>query len=261
MKYHLCNFKRKPENIESRFGTFLFCLCGLLSVWILSGCRTAARNASPSPAPMEVKIPAGLKPGDTFVLGQYEQDNEPENGAEPVEWQVLSVENGRAQVISRYALDAKPYNNSYINVTWRRSSLRKWLNNDFFDSAFSPAEKSFIAEVENANPSNHLARTMGGLSTKDRIFLLSLEEANRYFSDDDSRLCHATPYARANGAYVGENGYSWWWLRSPGRTGQMAAVVLYVGYITGPGYSVCDASNVVRPAFWLDMHQAAAVNR
>lgn len=188
-----------------------------------------------------------------FTFGQYEQDNDLNNGPEPIEWQVLAVEDGRALVISRYALDAMPYNQKYVFVTWRTSSLRSWLNGDFYNKAFSGTEKNSIAEVLNINPGSPTSNTRGGLDTKDRIFLLSIEEAGKYFADDGARLCEATPFAKANGAYVGDNGESWWWLRSPGSFGRNAAIVLYVGYVSTPGYTIVDPSNVVRPAFWLDL--------
>lgn len=194
-----------------------------------------------------------LKVGETLSFGSYEQDNDPDNGAEPIEWQVLSVENGRALLISKFGLDAKVYNNTYINVTWLRSTLRSWLNGEFYDMAFSPSEKARIAEVKINNQGNQFSRAMGGFPTKDRIFLLSFDEANSYFSDDDARQCEATEYARAKGAYVDENGKSWWWLRSPGSKNSSAAIVLSVGYVSNVGHVVLDPSDLVRPVFWLEL--------
>ncbi len=229
---------------------FLFML---LSVMILCGCtsdnKTSQNQQLPVTNPSTGEI---LKVGDILTFGSYEQDNDPNNGAEPVEWQVLSVENGRALVISRYALDAKPYNDTYINVTWRSSTLRKWLNTEFYNSAFSAEEKSRIPEMKIDNPNSRIAHTWGGPSTKDRIFLLSFDEAAGYFADDEAQRCEATAYAKANGAYVAENGSSWWWLRSPGSSNHAAAVVLYIGYATGVGHVVTAPTDTVRPALWLD---------
>lgn len=74
-------------------------------------------------------------------FGKYEQDNNTSNGKEKIEWLVLEVKDGKALVISKYALDCKPYNTSSTNVTWETCSLRNWLNNDFINSAFSATEK------------------------------------------------------------------------------------------------------------------------
>jgi hypothetical protein len=192
-----------------------------------------------------------LKTGELFYLGRYEQDNDLTNGKESIEWIVLAVEKDRALMISRYALEVKPYNEAYNNVTWRTSSLRKWLNNDFYNDVFSIEEKNCIAEVKNNNPKNPSSGTRGGLTTRDRIFLLSIDEAAEYFINDESRQCEATAYAKANGAYVGKNEKSWWWLRSSGSIGRAAAVVLYTGYVTNLGFNVVDSSLMVRPAVWI----------
>ena len=58
----------------------------------------------------------GQDVGDIITFGSYEQDDQP--GADPVEWQVLGVENGRALLISRYILAAKPYNEEKTDSTW-----------------------------------------------------------------------------------------------------------------------------------------------
>ena len=48
--------------------------------------------------------------GSSVYFGSYEQDNDTEDGAEPIEWLVLAVDNDKALLLSRYALDCQPYN-------------------------------------------------------------------------------------------------------------------------------------------------------
>ena len=48
--------------------------------------------------------------GAVVMFGSYEQDNQPDNGAEPIEWLVLAQSEGKALLVSRYALDCQPYN-------------------------------------------------------------------------------------------------------------------------------------------------------
>ena len=88
------------------------------------------------------------KVGHYVSFGKYEQDNNTSNGKEKIEWLVLEVKDGKALVISKYALDCKPYNTSSTNVTWETCSLRNWLNNDFINSAFSATEKTMIPSVK-----------------------------------------------------------------------------------------------------------------
>ncbi len=51
-----------------------------------------------------------LQIGDLYSFGSYEQDNDLTNGAEPIDWEVLDIQDNRALLISKYALDSKPYN-------------------------------------------------------------------------------------------------------------------------------------------------------
>ena len=245
-------FKHRLKNHDKftnsclRISFLLFLLSGL----IFCGCTSKPGGSSGKDR--ATREYSHLQVGDTITFGQYEQDNLPDNGLEPIEWQVLSIESDRALVISRYALDSLAYNRTYVYTTWSRSALRNWLNEEFYKNAFSEAERAGILQVTNKNSSNPYSRARGGFSSKDRIFLLSLDEAANYFASDESRQCEATAFAKSKGAYVIDNEKSSWWLRSPGKDGHAAAAVLSDGYITGIGYPVTNAHYVVRPAFWLE---------
>ena len=85
--------------------------------------------------------------GDYITFGKYEQDNDTSNGKEDIEWLVLDVQGDKAFVISKYALDAKAYNEDETAISWETITLRKWLNNDFYNSAFTSSEKNRISVV------------------------------------------------------------------------------------------------------------------
>ena len=205
------------------------------------------------------------KVGDYVFFGAYEQDNDTSNGKEDVEWLVLEIKDGKALVISKYALDCKQYNTSYTDVTWETCTLRKWLNNDFLGAAFSADEKAMIPTVTVSADENLAYGTGPSNATQDQVFLLSIMEANKYFSSNSARQCEATDYAVANGAYVNSgNSNCRWWLRSPGYEQSNAAVVGSggdvgeignpVGYIYYDGYRVGDrGADAVRPALWIDL--------
>ena len=91
----------------------------------------------------------GVAAGDTILFGAYEQDNDPDNGHELIEWIVLEVDeaNHRLWVVSRYGLDAQPYNAEAAEVTWQTCTLREWLNGTFFDTAFTPEEQVAVLTV------------------------------------------------------------------------------------------------------------------
>ena len=158
------------------------------------------------------------KVGDYVKFGNYPQTSS--GGVQPIEWQVLARENNKMLVISKYGLEERRFDSSSNN--WENSEIRQWLNGEFYNRAFSENEKKLI---RNSGISTKVYR--GGFLgfgakeelsyTDDYIFLLSTEEAKKYFVNNEARKCKATEYAVKNGAYVyvADNGYSWWWLRSP----------------------------------------------
>lgn len=195
-----------------------------------------------------------IKVGSYIELGTYEQDNDHSNGKEDVEWLVLEIKDGKALVVSKYALDCQQYNTSYTDVTWETCTLRKWLNKEFINSAFSADEKAMIPTVTVTADENPSYDTDPGNATEDQVFLLSITEVNKYFSSDSARECEPTDYAVAEGAYVNsDNGNCWWWLRSPGLNHFRAASVVYFGYVLEFGYDVDYDDYAVRPALWIDM--------
>lgn len=197
---------------------------------------------------------AKAKPGDTVFFGAYEQDNNTSNGKEDVEWLVLEVKDGKALVVSKYALDCKQYNTSNTNVTWETCTLCKWLNTDFINSAFSSDEKAKIPTVTVSADKKHGHSANPGNATQDQVFLLSITEANKYFNSTGARQCEPTDYAVANGAWESNSGnFCWWWLRSPGVTQNSAAHVSGGGIVSSAGYDVDYNNGAVRPAMWISI--------
>ena len=197
--------------------------------------------------------PAELHPGDTVVFGNYPQRGE---AAEPIEWTVLEVQDGRAMLISRYLLDMKTYYHTTENVTWETSSLRQWLNDEFLHTAFTAEEASAImlTEVDNSDGQGNSEwdRSHGGKNTQDYLFLLSYREAfEQYYQEDGDRVCEATNYAVSRGAYTrGDRGAGWWWLRSPGYYQSRVEITGSDG--TARSIENNRVAGCVRPVFWVD---------
>lgn len=191
------------------------------------------------------------KAGDYVFFGTYEQDNNTSNGKEDVEWLVLEVKDGKALVVSKYALDCKQYNTSNTDVTWETCTLRKWLNNDFINAAFSSYEKAMIPTVTVSADENPDYSTNPANATQDQVFLLSITEANKYFNSNGARQCEPTDYAVANGIWESDSGnFCWWWLRSPGDVQNDAATVYRDGDVVDDVVCVLGA---VRPALWISL--------
>ena len=191
--------------------------------------------------------------GDTIKFGLYEQDNDENNGKEEIEWQLLEKQEDKALVISKYGLDCKEYNDEYEEVTWKNCTLRSWLNDEFIKTAFSKDEQELVAETKLENPDNSDYDTDGGKDTVDKVFLLSIDEAEEYFSSEDARKCEPTEYAKAQDVWIGDNGNCVWWLRSPGYGQYYAAYVRGVGSVDTGGYGVDVDLNAIRPALWINL--------
>ncbi len=153
---------------------------------------------------------------------------------------MLESDGETALLISRYALDCKPYNEKPEYTTWEKCTLRGWLNNEFFNKAFSAEEKQSILQSDVSADENPEYSTNPGNATKDNVFLLSIVEANKFFKNDDARKCALTDYTKGR-----KKAYEWW-LRSPGDDSGSAAYVYTDGSIDGRGYYV-NSRHAVRP--------------
>lgn len=218
------------------------------------------------------------------VFGHYEQDNNASNGPEPIEWEILDENENGKLLISRYVLDSIPYNTDHKEVTWETCTLRSWLNDGFYNSAFNYDEQSLITTVNNEN-ADLVAE--GGNDTADKVFCLSLDEAAKYykFSYDQysyfgfckNIITEPTSYAKERGVYtktltkddnnvgyaeapkgyiegcIGKIGAAWW-LRTSGYFNETACAVLPNGYV-GADYEFGVGSSTygVRPVIWLNV--------
>ena len=204
------------------------------------------QSVKPTPPAPRLNVQVGGK----VPFGQYPQGANGE--VQPLVWRVLAVENGRALLITDKLIDYVKYNESLTNVTWETCTLRKWMNNDFISKAFSSDQQAQIATVTNQNSNNPEYGTKGGKPTQDKIFALSIEEANRYFSSNSDRKAYTTDYAHKRGSDSDDRS-DWWWLRSPGDNSDDAAYVISYGDFDQRGSLVHNYQVAVRPAFWLNL--------
>ena len=220
---------------------------------------------------------------ETYItFGRYEQDNDTSNGAEPIEWQVLSVKDGKALIISRYVLDIKPYNDEQAAVYWESCSLRKWVNDQFFPEAFSEGEQNIILTTNNKNEDPQKLKTYN--NTDDKVFLLSVAEVEQYATYEREYLAEKsvalmttpTEYAKQIALAAGqkkvaelgrgnaedfagfsEEGNITFWLRDANYTYGAACYLNRYGYFgwDHEGQQVCEDSNDemfgFRPAMWI----------
>ena len=180
--------------------------------------------------------------GSTIYFGKYEQNSDPSDGEEEIEWMVLDNDGSKILLLSKYGLDSRIYNNSFTN--WENSSIREWLNNYFYNNAFTDPERCYIEKVTNTTEYNNEA------PTNEKVFLLSATEVERYFPNQYDRICYGTKYSFTSGVENFSEKCRWW-LRSLNGDEQMALTVRtsegrinYVTPVDASGYAI-------RPAIWV----------
>lgn len=184
---------------------------------------------------------------------------------EPIKWRVLSRSKGKIFLMSEYALEIKKYHDGYYDMTWENCDLRSWLNNDFYKTAFSTSDTKFIKTTKLTNKANPFYKnSVGGNSTKDKVFILSIYDLIDYCfdesesSEDINRRCGCTDYC-LNGSVIGAtwktaDDYSStsWWVRTPGTFGDYAVYVDAPGSIQYYGGHL-NTNEAVRPAINIDI--------
>ena len=195
---------------------------------------------------LEAEKKASITVGKTLTFGSYEQDDNLANGKEPIEWIVLEKQGEKAFVISKNVVTRHNYNDTWKSVTWETCTLRSWLNDEFFNTAFSKKEQDAIltTKVDNSKEQgNSDWYSDGGKDTEDKIYLLSYKEACTYFKTDQERGCF--DYQRR---------LAMWLLRSPGSSQTVALVVGPVGQFISK-WSVSDGFGSIRPVLWVDLEK------
>ena len=127
---------------------------------------------------------SNLAVGDVFYLGKYEQDDDLENGTEDLAWIILSKEGNQITAITRDLIDSKPYD-ANGTIFWEDSTLRQWLNNDFYNSAFSSGEQAAIQTYKSITKKREFEQTpfeIVEVEVEDKVFLLNSTEVKSLFA-------------------------------------------------------------------------------
>jgi hypothetical protein len=180
-------------------------------------------------------------------------------------WRVIrSTQHNAVLLADEIIVSDIAYHTGREQVTWENSSLRHWLNNEFYEN-FSKYERDTIINVTVTTRENPWTGVRGGNTTRDRVYLLDIHDVIRIFGNSgDIPNRHKKA---ADGSVGNENAFTlydcynyfrtarlrgksgWWWLRTPGKDGQTALVVAADGSINLLGTDVYSLSAVggVRP--------------
>ncbi len=207
---------------------------------------------------------SNIKKGQIIEFGSYDGIKR-----EPIEWIGLDVntEEGSALLLSKYCLAKRLYNEEYTDVTWETCTLRKWLNENFYNVAFNEVEKEKVLLSIIENPFNPIYGTSGGNDTKDKVFLLSyydIMNSEYGFSedvdeDDINRRCtYSENKGQTSGSDItwptadGESAVTWY-LRTPGDSAGEICHVNATGDIDKNGDRVSRMNRGVRPAIYISL--------
>ena len=187
---------------------------------------------------------------------------------DPIEWDILTESSGKALIIANLILDSQEYypnsssssfshngDTGYAN-NYELSAIRKFLNDNFYNTAFNELQKVFIetTTVDNsAATTTDSSNSYACNNTNDKMFLLSYKEATTYYTSETARQAKGSDYAKCQGLEVNSsNGNSYWWLRSPHKKDANFALD-----VNGNGYTtsleVSRTEYGVRPACWINL--------
>ncbi len=206
---------------------------------------------------------------------------------EPLRWRVLDPINGF--IMCENLIDAQPFSNfgyydcveidgifidgifnsfscEHYSSDYESSSIRYWLNYNFYNVAFTEKEKTQIS-ISTLDNSSSINSDYDSNSTSDKIFLLSLDEAtnpdfgfnSNRSSSDLYRQAYASNYALCQGIGTpahSETEYEMpcpWSLRTPADSYD-AEVVWPAGDIEGSWVGAINFNLGIRPALRLDFN-------
>lgn len=235
--------------------------------------------ASPTPGPEPYALlgtEKEVKVGDVVTFGEYCHYNNMYDvyyDNNPLKWLVLERSDEKVLLISLQCVDILSFvsREEYLEqkdngFTWENSAIRECLNQELLYLMFQQEELSCICETVVYTPDNPIYGTDGGADTTDYLFLLSIEEAQKYFSTDLERRTQIVPDVELpqydlmpHQHYLNTTDYYDWWLRSPGKKPDMAACVGRFGDIMMEGQWVATEEVSIRPAMWVDLNKVKEV--
>lgn len=222
--------------------------------------------------------------GQIFEFGRYPQTRD--GGILPIKWRVLDINNKKALLLSEYGLEMKCYEDYFCGkslfdsvkqyIAWNESSIRRWLNDAFYNQAFSSEEKRKIIACKNNNvihtekavdSFNSIKGISHASSTIDNIFLLSVSEVESYLGlkkDTAVKGLHVNvqPTERINQSRYNSKQTLPWLLRDgwsfPRVYGNIQDYNYRVETVNDNYFLIAlyGDEHAIRPAMWVDLSTA-----
>lgn len=129
--------------------------------------------------------------GDTIEFGEIEVREKLSNPTiKPMNWIVIAKDGNKLLLFSQQVLNYENVGMSLEETkerekepcTWETSFYREYLNDEFYNKAFSKKEKKMILTTDVINIPENDYGISGGNDTKDKLFFLSKDEAEKYLT-------------------------------------------------------------------------------
>lgn len=166
---------------------------------------------------------------------------------DPISWTILDETiDGKTLILCDTIIDVQAYQDGsktkgtkyyndrydeYYANNYEYSTIRKWLNETFYDTAFSELQKAIIIATTLDNSLTTVKLNAGNKGkpeqyvcgdTIDNVFMLSTADiinteygfAGSISTKDTAKQKEHSEYAKAQGLHVDSNGNATWWLRS-----------------------------------------------
>jgi len=193
-------------------------------------------------------------------------------------WNIFDDSDGKYLIMTSYIIDSQDYYSNTQNSTFSHnggtgyssnyalSNIRKWLNDNFYNTAFNEYQKELIqiTNVDNSLTSEDLKKFACN-NTNDKMFIFSSNDAKQYYNKSNiAFVAETTQYARSQGAYMApvstsyyRNGH--WWLRTPKNANEVGVIMGETNYQYTAGYTdymytkYTNSTYIgVRPACWIN---------
>ena len=161
-----------------------------------------------------------------------------------LEWYVLKKENGKSLLFSKNVITKKKwYDKKTMDIQWKTSNIRKYLNEDFYNLVFKDDEKELIQSINvKFNNNSALNKKLDVKYTLDKIFILSCDEVRDIIGLDNKLILKGLDFRNYNSTY---------YLRTPGSR-ESCVCTINDGRIDTKG-SEAQFERYIRPAMWVSI--------
>ena len=166
------------------------------------------------------------QPGQSVELGEYK--------GKPLYWKIMKKQGRNILLFANEVVDRIPWNTERDHTNWSTCSLRRWLNKDFINEAFTLKDRMTILLVQCDNNTDSRWSVENGPATRDKLFVFTKAELDEYVPHQEDRAIN-----------------EWWWLRGHGSCLLAPLAVYKDGSIYDIGVNKNSTTVGVRPAMWI----------